>query len=45
MLVTDETSHFDRSEVKLLASSNMLVMAVTDETSHFDRSEVKLLAP
>ena len=41
MLVTVDTSHFDRSWLKLEALSNMPAMLVTADTSHFDRSWLK----
>ena len=49
MLVTDETSHPDRSPLQESALplkesaplKNKLIMLVTDETSHPDRSPLK----
>ena len=44
MLVTLDTFQALRSEVKLLAPSNMELMLVTRDTSQALRSEMKLLA-
>ena len=41
MSVTADTSHFDRSWLKVDARENMNAMSVTAETSHFDRSALK----
>ena len=45
MLVTLDTSHADRSELKASAPLNMKSMLVTLDTFHADRSELKALAP
>ena len=44
MLVTADTSHFDRSWLKVDAYENMDAMSVTADTSHFDRSWLKVEA-
>ena len=45
VVVTDDTSHFDRSPLKFFAPANITDMSVTDDTSHFDRSLLKDFAP
>ena len=41
ILVTLDTSHFERSALNNVACPNMLSIAVTLDTSHFDRSPWK----
>ena len=45
MSVTADTSHFDRSWLKVEALKNMFAILVTADTSHFDRSWLKVDAP
>ena len=45
MLVTAETSHFDKSWLKADAPENMNPIFKTAATSHFDRSWLKADAP
>ena len=40
MLVTLDTSHFERSALKDVATENMERMSATLDTSHFERSEL-----
>ena len=39
--VTDDTSHADRSWLKVITLLNILLISVTDDTSHADRSWLK----
>ena len=44
MLVTLDTSHFDRSALNDIAFPNMACILVTLLTSHFERSALKVVA-
>ena len=42
--MTDDTSHFEISELKRYALWNIAYMFVTDDTSHLERSELNSYA-
>ena len=45
MLVTADTSHFDRSWLKTDAPENVATISVVRDTSHFEISKLKSTAP